>query len=163
MISEYLLAIFLDGEYRVAERGKDGYPSIAGVGTLLFLRALTKPALAKFKQHVREANDASVGDPPRMGWSALVLLRHAKKPLWFREIAFAADPACRWAYVIDLDEGTFGVYKGPNIIPLDPNNERFAYLERPEENGGFFPVKHVHTWRFNALPKVQQFLKAVGE
>lgn len=75
---------------------------------------------------------------------------------------FAADSLfCEFAYVIDLDKGTFEVFKGFNHEPLS-GDERFAFLagkaDQPHREEKYMPVKHVHTFHIDALPEEQEFL-----
>lgn len=71
---------------------------------------------------------------------------------------FAADSLfCEWAYVIDLQKGTFEVYKGFNEELLR-RGYRFFYLSN-RSDGGYQPVKQVHEFDLNALPSDEEFLE----
>lgn len=83
---------------------------------------------------------------------------------------FAADSLfCEWAYVIDLDKGTFEVFKGFNKTPLG-KDQRFRYMQDlnwhmdKKEDGtlsfnGYYPVRHLATFKLKDLPTPQEFLK----
>lgn len=83
---------------------------------------------------------------------------------------FAADSLfCEWAYVIDLDKGTFEVFKGFNKTPLG-KDQRFRYMQDlnwhmdKKEDGtlsfnGYYPVRHLATFKLKDLPTPQGFLK----
>lgn len=73
-------------------------------------------------------------------------------------IAFAGDSLfCEYAYVIDLDAGTFEIYQGFNKDPVTEG--RFIsgadYLEK---NDGYEPVKLLKTYQLNNLPNEETFL-----
>ena len=93
----------------------------------------------------------------------------------FANILLAADSIwCEWAYVIDLDKGTFEVYKGFNKQPLG-KEQRFRYLQDlnlhmdKKDDGtlyhnGYYPVRHLVTFKLNNLPTPHEFLKqCIGE
>jgi hypothetical protein len=74
------------------------------------------------------------------------------------EEPFAADSLfCEFAYVIDLDFGTFEVYQGFNQSPL-VETERFYHLQEQSE-GGYYPVKLLKQFWLNNLPNEEQFIK----
>ena len=83
---------------------------------------------------------------------------------------FAADSLfCEWAYVVDLDKGTFEVYKGFNKTPLG-KGQRFRYMQdlnlhlRKDNDGKFepakyYPVRHLVTFKLKDLPNKDGFLR----
>jgi hypothetical protein len=87
-----------------------------------------------------------------------------------RSIDFAADSLfCEWAYVIDLDIGTFTVFKGFNQEPLD-EKDRFYFLQdnaedwTPPYEGAerYYPIRALISWPLEALPTVEEFLEATN-
>lgn len=75
-------------------------------------------------------------------------------------IDFAADGLfCEWAWVIDLDAGTFEGYRGFGQTPLAENN-RFYFLRDLEEDNGYHGVRLVAKWNLDALPTDEEFLAA---
>lgn len=81
-------------------------------------------------------------------------------------IDFAADSVfCEYAYVIDVDSGTFEVYKGFNDKGA-PVGERFASLPPRESNGSgntYYPVRLWRQWRLDDLPSKSEFLRTLKE
>lgn len=74
-------------------------------------------------------------------------------------ISFAADSMfCEWAWVIDLDAGTFEGYKGSNKIPLT-ENDRFYFL-RSMEVDSCHGVRLAARWSLDDLPNETDFLEA---
>lgn len=80
--------------------------------------------------------------------------------------AFAADSLfCEWAYVIDLDQKSFEVYKGFNEAPLDAG-ERFASLNPPRRapgttsstSGTYYPVRLAAKFSLDDLPSARAFM-----
>lgn len=78
------------------------------------------------------------------------------------EIDFAGDSLfCEYAYVIDMDKGTFEVYKGFNDKPV-AKTERFA--NSPHKEGKkYYPVKLWKQWKLDDLPSKSAFLEAFKE
>lgn len=73
-------------------------------------------------------------------------------------IDFAADSFyCEWAYVIDLDKGTFEVYKGFNETKLN-KTDRF-YKLKPIKNRKYFQVKLLKTYDIKDLPEPKEFIE----
>ena len=82
-------------------------------------------------------------------------------------ISFAADSLfCEWGYVVDLDKGTFEVYRGFNQKALDPE-ERFHFLEEQSQkdhrDSQYHPIKLVRFFYLNELPTEEEFVKALEE
>lgn len=67
-------------------------------------------------------------------------------------IDFIACGSCEWAYVIDLDLGTFEVYKN--------NNEELTEKDRffQFQKDGDIPAKLVRKYKLERLPKEKTFL-----
>lgn len=63
---------------------------------------------------------------------------------------------CEWAYVVDLDKGTFEVYRGFNQSQL-AETERFAPNQKSDD--GYYPVKLFKTHKLSKLPTVKEFIK----
>lgn len=75
-------------------------------------------------------------------------------------IDFAADGLfCEWAWVIDLDAGTFEGYCGFGQTPL-AENDRFYFLRDLEEDNGYHGVRLAAKWNLDALPTDEEFLAA---
>jgi len=77
---------------------------------------------------------------------------------------FAANSDCEWCYVIDIDKGTFEVYKGYNLIPLTPE-DRFYFLADKEDGwyshayGGLMHgVKLKKEYSLDDLPTDDEFI-----
>lgn len=134
-----LTAVYLDGQYKVAQYGQwDGYPEGQGITVLTFLRdkmdlELFKEALrnssyipseeltALWKQYGADENglvtmedsDRMMEDHPEFsrntGAGILEMVQNHSEGMKLQDsINFAADGLfCEWAWVIDLDAGTF--------------------------------------------------------
>ena len=65
---------------------------------------------------------------------------------------FAGDSLfCEWAYVIDLDNETFEIYKGFNKNPLD-ESDRFFNIQKEESE--YKPVKLLKSYSIRDLPQI---------
>lgn len=177
------------GEYKVAQYGQwDGYPSGQGLTVLEFARSLcTVNTLLEFTRKVDAVQVASIeyindinkridnddlkdwtSEYPELSWDtcAKILQMIMDRPPGIKlkdDINFAADSLfCEWAYVIDLDDGTFEAYQGFNRSPLK-SEDRFFFLSgsRPQGYGeDFYPIKLYPgaKWNLQALPTQEEFV-----
>ncbi len=109
---------------------------------------VTMDVVEKFKvTHPELSRDTSGG--------ALLKLIQDGTAVWSHpNLMFAADSLfCEWAYVLDLDKGTFEVYEGFNKSPLDAS-ERFAALPVKQYSGGnkYYPVRLLKSYSLRRLP-----------
>lgn len=183
-----LTAVYCDGEYKVAQYGQwDGYPSCAGVSALKFAHSISDPYNRnEFREKVRkcrwitekevdERNEkiksGVIEDWAKVwpelsrdtGVDVLGMVMDSDDGLVLQNsIDFAGDGLfCEWAWVIDLDKGTFEGYKGFNKQPLS-EEDRFSFL-KSEEDSEYYGVKLVKSYLLNDLPDSQTFLKDFRE
>ena len=160
-----LTAVYLDGQYKVAQYGQwDGYPEGQGITVLTFLR--DKMDLELFKEALRNSSYIpSMEDHPEFsrntGAGILEMVQNHSEGMKLQDsINFAADGLfCEWAWVIDLDAGTFEGYCGFGQTPL-AENDRFYFLRDLEEDNGYHGVRLVAKWNLDALPTDEEFLAA---
>ena len=135
-----LTAVYVDGEYKIAQYGQwDGYPEGQGKTCLNFAKKVLadKNSREAFADKVRACSWITneeidrINDEIRsagiknwaMVWpelsrdtcaDILVLVEKSENGLKLQNnITFAADSLfCEWAWVIDLDAGTFETFKG---------------------------------------------------
>jgi len=89
-----------------------------------------------------------------------MIMNSTDEPIWlYDQTDFAADSLyCQWAYVIDLDKGTFEVYKGFNKTPLT-EDDRFCFLENKRKEG-YYPVRMIKCFSLDQLPAEDEFVKS---
>lgn len=74
-----------------------------------------------------------------------------------RQVEFSGDSLfCEWCYVVDLDRGTFEVFKGFNKVPLLPGDRFFG---QPGDKSEYQPVRLVKSYRLDALPELAAMVK----
>lgn len=184
-----LTAVFLDGKYRIAQYGQwDGYPSGQGVICLEFARkVLANNHISRFigklhqcrylnEEEIDEIN-ARIDRGELRDWqrvypelsrdtaaNILNMVYESENGLKLRDnIEFAADSLfCEWAYVIDLDKGTFEVYQGFNQEPLEPTDRFYGLKPEPghlQSTETYYPVRKIAEYRFTELPSDEEFCK----
>lgn len=183
-----LTAVYVNGEYKIAQYGQwDGYPEGQGMTALSFARTIVDTdARAAFAEKVRkcrwiteeevERRNAKIGSGEVKDWTKvwpelsrdtcaniLEMVSKSNDGLALRNaLDFAADSLfCEWAWLIDMDAGTFEGYKGFNTTPLT-EEDRFYFLRDQEENG-YNGVKLAAKWSLNELPTNEDFLAAFEE
>ena len=183
-----LTAVFIDGEYKVAQYGQwDGYPEGQGMTALHFLReemdeavqapfairpSLTGRTCETTRSTEWEDGLITLNDADRMKKDYPEFSRdtgagssaHPEKPEGLKlesDIGFAADSLfCEWAWVIDFDAGTFEAYEGFNQKgPLEEGTASSSSTRRR----GYYPVKKVAEWKLDNLPSDEDFLAAFKE
>lgn len=174
MGTRHLIAVVSSGVFKVANYGQwDGYPSGQGQEVLRFLG---EADLAAFKAKVDQCRPLTAGeiaaveatkDWPTVyphlsrdaGAKVLTMVADSENGLGLvLTPEFAADSLfCEWAYVIDLDAGTFEVYKG--FQRKDREREvRGRFKDLPTDNPDYLPVGLYRTYRLDSLPSKEDFL-----
>lgn len=176
MGTRHLIAVQLDGQYRIAQYGQygqfDGNPEVQGANVLDFLTSGYNPN--RFKRKLLGTKWAteewldSLGDgwarefpelSRKTGADILAMVYTAPVGITLRnEINFAgASLFCEWAYVIDYDKGTFEVFQGFNETPIE-TSERF-YGTKPDPTdaaAGYEPIRCIAVWPLDALPTQEE-------
>lgn len=85
----------------------------------------------------------------------LIYNDNSDKLMWLYDSSdFASDSLfCEWGYVIDLDKETFEVYRGFNKSTLTPDERFYSLQEKNETKDGYYPIKHVKTYKLSELPE----------
>ena len=178
MGTRHNICVYSSGDLKLSQYGQwDGDPSGQGVIILSFLR--DKLDAEKFLNNLNKAYE-----PKTDGECEKLFNKPATKPFVSRDTSaqilpmiqdfkgkkfplvlgdsFLADSLfCEWAYVIDFDANEFQVYKGFNKNPLQLS-DRYFYLEDKAEDG-YHPVKLSKTYKLDALPSNDDFLKAFAK
>lgn len=148
MGTRHLVAVQLDGEYRVAQYGQfDGYPTGAGETIRAFFQKDVD--LNRLKERVRNCvqmnqdqiemvnskieNGGLDGMPHLSRHFSAEILQHiydsTGEILLVNSLEFAADSLfCEWVYVVDLDKEVLEIFKGFVQEPL-AEDERFYCLQ----------------------------------
>lgn len=166
MGTRHLIAVQIDGEYKIAQYGQwDGYYEGQGQTVLGFLRSAD---LAAFADKVRGCHwltpdeIAAVAATPNWtkvyphlsrdaGGDILDMVAKSESGLGLiSDIAFANDGLmCEFAYVVDLDAKRLEVFKGFKTTP-PPVGERF---HGGEGRRGYHPVHLALSFPLDALPE----------
>lgn len=183
MGTRHLIAVQLDGEYKVAQYGQfDGYLEFQGKKVLNFLREMDRTkfetALRKcsfmteqdFDDFDKEIKNKSVGnlawdwaqEYPHLtrgiGAEILKMVQESEGLKLRDSISFAADSLfCEYAYVIDLDKNAFEVFEGFNKEPLS-EEERFKDVVSNDSSDEYYPIRKVAEYDLNELPSDEEFL-----
>lgn len=179
MGTRHLIGVVLGGQFKIAQYGQwDGYPSGQGTKVLAFLRQMdkhifiTKLIGARFgtEEDFAKINAELKADPGLMdegkkyghfsrdrGAEILDIVHKAEPGILLQDSSnFAADSLfCEYAYVIDLDKGTFEVFTGFTKEPLVEGDRFFG----GETNKEYHPVKLLVEFKLDALPTEEEFLK----
>lgn len=182
-----LTAVFMDGEYRVAQYGQwDGYPEGQGKICLNFLR--DKMNEKRFREQLNNVHFGNEEELDKLfsefgavsgsismenyerfkkaypelhrdtASEILQMIQDGNVRVLKNDLDFASDGLfCEWAYVIDLDTRRFEVYTGFHKEPLT-EKDRFYFLKDKEENG-YSGVHMVFSWSIDDLPTDEVFIK----
>ena len=165
-----LIAVFMDGEYKVAQYCQwDGYPSGQGKDILEFLKTQN---LEEFKEKLRlckflsdkdvvdfnekfENKSYKLSDFPEFsrdtGSDILKLILDSQGLKLQNSISFSGDSLfCEYGYVVDFDKETFEFYKGYN-----KKEETGRFKEYLDEKSSYTPITLVGSWNLKELPEVK--------
>ena len=97
------------------------------------------------------------------GYTLLEAIQNGKVTYSNPDLNFAADSLfCEWAYVLDLDQGTFEVYEGFNQSPLGIK-DRFAGIAmaplKPGQQREYYQVRLLKSYSLRRLPNDTTFLR----
>lgn len=165
------IGFWKDGEYKVAYNHLDSYPEELGNTTLKFINKRTinelNTAFEKIKLIKEESipteeqikqcekyTDLYVGNQSTSDWYCL--LRQAQGNLEaYTNIGLMVDSQdfltdglfCEWAYIINLTNNTFEVYKG-----FQKSTTKGRYSEPPPNDQGYYTVGLVATYSLGNCP-----------
>lgn len=173
MGTRHLIAVQLDGEYKIAQYGQwDGYPSGQGLLVLAFLQAHDH---TRFKEQCRRlrwlrddeipvinANKNWFNEYPWLSRDAGAdILRYVydmdQEFALVNRITFAQEGLfCEYAYVIDFDKNVLEVYDG--FHKEDVVEGRFAGQRTSGTANEYGPVQLMKSYPLDALPDEATFL-----
>lgn len=184
MGTRHLIAVKLDGEYKIAQYGQwDGYPEGQGKTVLKFLKEWNREVFEEKLRAcsfldddgIKAINEAIEKAGLRGNWQSrypelsrdagadiLAMVQASESGLKLKnDIEFAADSLfCEFAYVIDLDANVLEVFTGFNKSPLEPGERFFGAAIGDEKaakrrvGDGYHPVKLAASYPLDDLPSV---------
>lgn len=165
MASRNVTIVIYNGEVKVAQFGQwDGYPQVTGNNLLDFLQSTSnveelKAILPKVHfQNEEDRKDISIHDGSIGGEILDELLKYKdhEEIVLSNAYAFSANSFwCEWAYVVDLDQNVFEVYRGNNTFGIS-KEDRFFPLYDGEND--YYPVKIIASFPLDHLPDENEFL-----
>lgn len=185
MGTRHLIAVVIDGDFKVAQYGQwDGYPDGQGRTVLEFLQRFEiQDFKAAFLAKVRALTWLSKEEAKKVdatpdwtkvyphlsrdaGGKVLAMIADSDVPLMLQDSrGFAGDSLmCEWGYVVDLDAGVLEVYQGFNTVPT-PADSRFPsgadWYER-DRNKEYEPIALIKSYPLDALPTVEAFVAEIN-
>lgn len=177
MGTRYLTAVFINGEYKVAQYGQyDGDPGHAGVHILRTLsddktdalrKAVSKCrfATAKETEEFDASRDMEEMLYPQMrsmvGSQILPMILHDGVNVLENKLDLVKENWYSWAYVIDFDSGKFEAYKGNNKVRLS-KEERF-YFDGFVNESGVYPPRKVAEFPLEKLPGEDELIAHIDK
>lgn len=165
MGTKNLCIVLQDQQVRVAQYGqREGYPEVMGIIIFRFLKDSSK--VEQLREVVKTIRFRNETDDPQTSLSAnggeilelLVQSQTQKEIVLDNSYDFASNSLwCEWAYLIDLDQNIFEVYKGMNRDELTIQ-DRFYPLS--EEEYIHKPVKIIRSFPLNELPSENEFVSS---
>lgn len=184
MGTRHLIAVQLDGQYRIAQYGQwDGYPSGQGDTVIEFLKNWDRPV---FEMKLRESSfmtpaemealDAKI-KIEKIDWTErfpaltrdtgakiLQIVQDSAPGIKLKNgIDFAGDSLfCEFAYIIDLDKNALEVFVGFNHKPLEPGDRFYDTPLDPEatknKDGSqkYFQIRLAKSFPLSDLPTITQ-------
>lgn len=168
MGTRHVVAVKVDGEYKVAQYGQwDGYPSHHGANILHFLQNnnlelfaekvrntkwITEKELEEVQKHIDKEQIELYKLYPELsrdtGSDVFKLIMNSQESVKLRDSLhlLSTDNIIEWAYVIDLDNKQFKVYSKREIPGLRKIREEFLRIDL------------VKAYALDKLPTKQEFL-----
>ena len=163
MGTKNLCIVLQDQQVRVAQYGQwDGHPKAMGIIVLRFLK--DTPKVKQLRETLKTVRFENETDDSQVCLSAnggeilelLIQLLTQKEIVLENSYDFAANSLwCEWAYLIDLDQNIFEVYKGMNTEELTIQDRFYPITE---EGYSYKPVKIFRSFTLNELPSEDEFL-----
>lgn len=171
MGTRHLIAVVVDGEYKIAQYGQwDGYPSGQGLNVLGFLNNRDIEVFREQCRKLRWITDDEIKavektkDWPDVyphvsrdaGAKVLTMVYDMDQPFTLQNnLEFAQDGLfCEWAYVLDLDNELLEVYTGFHKAPV--REGRFAGPMTSGFNNEYGPVQLKRTFSFAELKELSE-------